>query len=197
METWELSLFDSPFDKPIEDFLKSSSPWWMTGDNDPRFTISADLHDLFDKISSLDELDERVFWTHINAIRRKYKSNKDKRIRGLRAITYFYIYLIKKNPELGLFENARTLYPSLLENRAFVTEWLENNCLFMTYSPGMQYDGHEQYIFIIRGAEHLSSKLRPVDYKRVDRLGITSYFYRRCVFDYVCSNTSLDRKSVV
>lgn len=181
------TLFDnSIFEDLINAFLSiKTSAKWKSGKN-----ITQDLLALFEPISSLDSLDEKVFWSQVNGIRRKYQKDKENRIYGLQALVSFYVFLIKKYPELELFENARTLYPSLLENKVFVTEWLESKCPFLTFQPDMQYDAHEQYIFILRGAKHLSSKLRSFDYKRVDLSSIRSEFYRKCVFKYTCSEVN-------
>lgn len=171
----------------IVDFLYTTSPWWLVATDSPH-TVGTDLRSVFIGIEHLSELNERVFWKQINAFRQQYTREPDKRVRALRSVVYFYLYIIRNFPELKLFEDARTLYPALLENRSFVTEWLENNCSFLTYSPGMHYDGHEQYLFIIRGASRESVKMKDVDYKRVDLSSIHSPFYRGCVFEYTVSN---------
>ena len=177
---------NSIFEDLINDFLSiETQAKWKSSKN-----IAQDLLALFETIPSLNSLNELLFWTQINAIRRKYFKDKDNRIYSTQALVSFYVFLIKEHPELKLFENARTIYPSLLENRAFVTEWLESICSFLTFQPGMQYDAHEQYIFILRGADHLSSKLRSFDYKRVDLSSIRSEFYRKCVFNYTCSEVN-------
>lgn len=188
----QLSLFDlvpeQSIEYTIDSFLETTNPWWLTGIDSPRITVSSDLKNIFKSTRSFQELNEKLFWRQINSIRKKYNQDQNKRIRGLRSIVYFYIYIIKNNPELKLFEDARTLYPALLENRSFVTEWLENNCAFLTFQPGLTYDGHEQFIFIIRGANRESTKLKEVDYKKVDLSFIHSPFYRQCVFGYMCSS---------
>ena len=179
---------DTYFEPLIDEFLLETNPWWLIGNDSPARTVASDLKNAFYGPSSLTELNETLFWKQINDIRKQYSHDQQKRIRGLRALVYFYDYIIKENPYSNIFEDARTLYPSLLENRAFVTEWLENNCAFLTFSPGLEYDGHEQYIFIIRGANKLSSRLKEVDYKKIDLSSIHSHHYRKYLFEYVCSN---------
>lgn len=191
MTTKELLLpFDvfNPYDVLIERFLAATNPWWLIGKDSPKITVKQDLIDAFRGIDSLKELNEKIFWKQINQFRNKYKNDRDKRIRALRSVVYFYTFIIRQHPDLKLFEDARTLYPSLLENRAFVTEWLEERCSFLTFSPGYQYDGHENYIFIVRGSNRESSKMKEVDYKKVDLSSIHSPFYRKCAFNYTCSS---------
>lgn len=179
---------DRYFDRLINKFLEDTNPWWLQGNDSPSRTVAMDLKNAFEGLSSLTELNEKLFWKQINDIRKQYGHDQQKRIRGLRALVYFYNFIITENPDSRIFEDARTLYPSLLENRAFVTEWLEDNCAFLTFTSGLEYDGHEQYIFIIRGANIFSSKLKEVDYKKIDLSSIHSHYYRKYLFEYACSN---------
>lgn len=190
----ELTLDFGPtveFDDLVDSFLKQTNPWWMSQMHIRASDVAIDLKHIFSDIDSFEELNDQVFWRQVNQLRRLYSKDKDKRITALRSVVYFYIYLIKNYPQYRIFSNSRTLYPSLLENRAFVTEWLEEECRFMTFVPGLKYDNYDKYIFIFRGAENISSKVRKTDYKKIDLSSIDSPFYKKCVFEYVCS--SIDR----
>lgn len=181
------SLFDSEIEDLISNFVQTANPWWMSGRGQRDLVIPM-LFESFSGICHLTELSETLFWRQINEIKRTNKDNPQQRIMFMRAIVYFYNYVIKTYPDLGLFERSRTLYPSLLDNRSFVTEWLEGNYAFITFRPGLVYDSKDRYIFILKGAEHESSKFRPNNYVKVDLSPIVSHFFRKCVFEYVCSD---------
>ena len=181
------SLFDSEIHELIPEFLESSNLWWLTGGKNARQEVYNDLSDSFSKVVSLKDLTDKLFWEQINGVRRKYNDDSVKRIRGLRAIVFLYKYVISNHPELYLFSDSRTLYPSLLTNRSFVTEWLESHFAFMTFKAGLKYDNRDRFIFILRGAEQESSKFQGHDYIKLDLTPIISPLYRKCVFEYVCS----------
>jgi len=181
-----LFLFDSEIEDLISDFLKSTNPWWMIGSG-KREEVASLLPELFSDVNQLTDLGDALFWRQINEIRRKYKADPERRVMFLRAIVYLYNYVIKTYPDLNLFTESRTLYPSLLDNRSFVTEWLEGGFVFMTFHPGLTYNSKDRYIFILRGAELDSSKFRSNSYVKLDLSSIASAYYRKCVFEYACS----------
>ena len=178
------------FDSLIEQFFKQTNPWWMNEMRVPAGRVATDLQEAFAGLDTINDLNEKLFWQQINRFRRQYAKNEKERITALRSVVYFYNYLINKYPEYNLFDDARTLYPSLLANRSFVTEWIEKNYKFMTFSPGIKYEKYDKYVFILRGADNLSSKVKKYDYKVINLSTIESPYYRRCVFDYICADTN-------
>jgi len=186
----DYNLFSSEINDMISDFMKQTNSWWFNCGKGSRVYVSKKLALLFSGEDFLKDPDA-LFWKQINDVRRRYRCNTDRRIMFLRAVVFFYKYVIKVRPDLELFVNSRTLYPSLLDNRSFVIEWLEGGFSFMTFKPGLIYDSRDRFIFILRGADQESSRFRKNDYVKVDLTSISSPLYRKWVFDYVCS--SIDR----
>ena len=132
---------------------------------------------------------EKVFWEQIKYARNRYNQSKD-RLYAFRSIVEFYKYLIYDYPDFHLFENCKTIYPNLITNKSFVEKWIKNGYRFIVFATGVKYNGNDNIIFIVRGMDRLSSRLKSVDYIHINLSNIKSSLYRELVFKYVTSTAS-------
>ena len=173
----------------MELYLTDFSKWWdLAGTKSRQFMESHS--ELWDIVSRPADLTDKLFWEQVATVKNLYTSKSQERSDALHCIAGFYNYIVRAYPEEDVLADARTLLPSFLENKNFISKWIEESYRIVTYTPDLKYDGNDKVVLLVRGKDKETTMRKKEDYILINLSGIESPHYRSLVFLYVVSSFS-------
>ena len=131
-----------------------------------------------------------TFWEQINYYKRLFPAPAEEYRNSIKAVCYFYRWLVNKYNDHPFFSDAFSMTKSLLFCSEIVTI-ISEGYYFMTYNPHTEIKDRLKICFILRNMEHLSTKMKSESHTLVDLSMLQTRRYRLAVLSFFNAATTI------
>ena len=125
-----------------------------------------------------------TFWKQINYYKTLFPAPADECQNSIKAVCFFYRWLVNKYNDYPFFSDAFSMTKSLLFCSEIIS-LISEGYYFMTYNPHAVIRDHMRICFILRNMEHLSTKMKSECHTLVDLSMLHTRKYRMAVLSFI------------